>query len=129
MLAVISISLGASLGALLRWQLGLWLSTGNVMLPWGTLAANLIGGYLIGLCVGVFQHLPQLDPVWRLLLVTGFLGGLTTFSSFSAEVVGMLMAERWLTAFGTALLHVCGSLLLTWAGLQTVAALWPHWRA
>ncbi len=129
MLAVLSISIGASLGALLRWQLGLWLSTGNVLIPWGTLAANLIGGYLIGLCVGVFQHLPQLDPMWRLLLVTGFLGGLTTFSSFSAEVVNMLMAERWLMAFGTALIHVCGSLLLTWAGLQTVAALWPHWRA
>jgi len=129
MLAVLSISIGASLGALLRWQLGLWLSTGNVLIPWGTLAANLIGGYLIGLCVGVFQHLPQLDPMWRLLLVTGFLGGLTTFSSFSAEVVTMLMAERWLMAFGTALVHVCGSLLLTWAGLQTVAALWPHWRA
>lgn len=129
MLAVFSISIGASLGALLRWQLGLWLSTGNVLIPWGTLAANLIGGYLIGLCVGVFQHLPQLDPMWRLLLVTGFLGGLTTFSSFSAEVVTMLMAERWLMAFGTALIHVCGSLLLTWAGLQTVAALWPHWRA
>jgi len=129
MLAVLSISIGASLGALLRWQLGLWLSTGNVLIPWGTLAANLIGGYLIGLCVGVFQHLPQLDPMWRLLLVTGFLGGLTTFSSFSAEVVTMLMAERWLMAFGTALIHVCGSLLLTWAGLQTVAALWPHWRA
>ncbi|KQR62564.1 fluoride efflux transporter CrcB [Acidovorax sp. Leaf160] len=129
MLAVLSISIGASLGALLRWQLGLWLSTGNVLIPWGTLAANLIGGYLIGLCVGVFQHLPQLDPMWRLLLVTGFLGGLTTFSSFSAEVVTMLMAERWLMAFGTALVHVCGSLLLTWAGLQTVAALCPHWRA
>ncbi len=129
MLAVLSISIGASLGALLRWQLGLWLSTGNVLIPWGTLAANLIGGYLIGLCVGAFQHLPQLDPMWRLLLVTGFLGGLTTFSSFSAEVVTMLMAERWLMAFGTALIHVCGSLLLTWAGLQTVAALWPHWRA
>lgn len=128
MLAVLSISVGASLGALLRWQLGLWLNTSAGTVPWGTLAANLIGGYLIGLCVGVFQHLPQLDPVWRLVLVTGFLGGLTTFSSFSAEVVGMLVAERWALAMGTALLHVCGSLLLTWAGLQTVAALWPAVR-
>ena len=128
MLAVLSISIGASLGALLRWQLGLWLSTGSSLIPWGTLSANLVGGYLIGLCVGVFQQLPQLDPAWRLLLVTGFLGGLTTFSSFSAEVVGMLMQERWLLAGGTALVHVCGSLLMTWVGLQTVALLWPALR-
>ena len=128
MLAVLSISIGASLGALLRWQLGLWLSTGSSLIPWGTLAANLIGGYLIGVCVGVFQQLPQLDPAWRLALVTGFLGGLTTFSSFSAEVVGMLMQERWALAGGTALVHVCGSLLMTWVGLQTVALLWPALR-
>ena len=73
-------------------------------------------------------RLPQLDPAWRLALVTGFLGGLTTFSSFSAEVVGMLMQERWALAGGTALVHVCGSLLMTWVGLQTVALLWPALR-
>ncbi|WP_305806925.1 fluoride efflux transporter CrcB, partial [Stenotrophomonas sp. YIM B06876] len=84
MLNVAAICLGASLGALARWRLGLWLSVGHG-LPWGTLAANLIGGYLIGVCVAVFQALPQLDPVWRLALITGFLGALTTFSSFSAE--------------------------------------------
>ncbi|NBO90060.1 MAG: fluoride efflux transporter CrcB, partial [Betaproteobacteria bacterium] len=93
MTSVIAICIGACLGALARWGLGLWLNTGG-WLPWGTLAANLIGGYAIGVCVGVFQALPQLDPVWRLALVTGFLGALTTFSSFSAEVVAMLQASR-----------------------------------
>jgi CrcB protein len=74
MLAVVAICLGASLGALARWGLGLWLNPGALM-PFGTLAANLVGGYLIGICVAVFQALPQIDPVWRLALVTGFLGG------------------------------------------------------
>ena len=119
MLPVIAICIGASLGALARWRLGLWLTTGSSMLPWGTLAANLIGGYLIGLCIAVFQALPQLDPAWRLALVTGFLGGLTTFSSFSAEVVAMLLQQRYLLALGTAGLHVVGSLVLTVLGIQS----------
>ena len=116
--AVIAICLGASAGALARWGLALWLTPGGI-LPWGTLAANLIGGYLIGICLAIFQSLPQLDPVWRLMLVTGFLGGLTTFSSFSAEVVTFLMEERYGLALGTAALHVLGSLLLTVAGIKT----------
>jgi CrcB protein len=120
MLSVIAICIGASLGALLRWSLGLWLNPGAVI-PLGTLAANLIGGYLVGVCVAVFQALPDLDPVWRLALVTGFLGALTTFSSFSAEVVGMLGQQRYALAFGTAALHLFGSLLLTVAGIQSVA--------
>ena len=126
MLQVIAVCVGASLGALLRWGLGLWLApvgaAGHVM-PLGTLAANLIGGYLVGVCVGVFQALPQLDPVWRLALVTGFLGALTTFSSFSAEVVAMLQQARYALALGTAGLHLAGSLLLTLAGLWTAAQL------
>ena len=111
--------MGAAVGALARWQLGLWLSAGG-LIPWGTLAANLIGGYLVGVAVGVFNALPQLDPAWRLLLITGFLGGLTTFSSFSAEVVAFLNEGRLALALGTALAHVTGSLLLTLAGLKTV---------
>ena len=118
MMPVLAICMGASLGALARWGLGLWLTPGG-LIPWGTLASNLIGGYLIGLCIAVFQAMPQLDPVWRLLLITGFLGGLTTFSSFSAEVVAFLMAERYALALGTAALHVLGSLLLTVAGIKT----------
>ncbi len=127
MLTVIAICLGACVGALSRWQLGLWLNPSNAsagLLPWGTLAANLIGGYLVGVCVGVFQQLPELDPVWRLALVTGFLGALTTFSSFSAEVVAMLQQGRFALAAGTASLHLFGSLALTVLGLKTVGLIW-----
>lgn len=127
MLTVIAICLGACLGALSRWQLGLWLNPASAgVMPLGTLAANLIGGYLVGVCVGVFQQMPQLDPVWRLALVTGFLGALTTFSSFSAEVVGMLQQGRLVLAFGTASLHLFGSLTLTLMGLKTVGLLWAR---
>jgi CrcB protein len=118
MLSVAAICLGASVGALARWQLGLWLNPGG-LIPWGTLTANLVGGYLIGVCVAVFQALPDLDPVWRLALVTGFLGALTTFSSFSAEVVAMLGQQRYAMALGTATVHLCGSLLLTVAGIKS----------
>ncbi len=124
MLAVAAICVGASLGALARWGLGLWLNP-VALLPMGTLAANLVGGYLVGICVAVFAALPQLDPVWRLALVTGFLGALTTFSSFSAEVVAMLMQQRYGLAFVTAALHLLGSLLLTIAGIKTATFFMP----
>ncbi|MBV7540699.1 fluoride efflux transporter CrcB [Acidovorax sp. sic0104] len=123
MLAVVAICIGASVGALARWRLGMWLNTAGALLPWGTLAANLIGGYLVGVCVAVFQAMPQLDPVWRLALVTGFLGGLTTFSSFSAEVVGMLVQQRYLLALGTTAVHLFGSLTLTVLGMHTATLL------
>ena len=122
MLAVFAICTGASIGALARWQLGLWLNplAGSAgVMPLGTLAANLVGGYLVGVCVAVFQAMPQLDPVWRLALVTGFLGALTTFSSFSAEVVAMLTQQRYTLAIGTAAIHLFGSLLLTVAGIRS----------
>lgn len=124
MSAVLAICIGACAGALARWQLGLWLNTGG-LLPWGTLAANLMGGYVIGICVGVFQSMPDLDPWWRLMLVTGFLGALTTFSTFSAEVVGMLLQSRYALALMTAGLHLLGSLMLTVLGLKTAAVLMP----
>ena len=123
MLSVIAICVGACLGALARWQLGLWLNPPTSeagIFPWGTLAANLIGGYLIGLGMGIFQNLPQIDPEWRLLCITGFLGALTTFSTFSVEVVGMLQQGRLLLALSTASVHLIGSLLLTYLGLYTV---------
>jgi len=122
--AALAICLGASLGALARWQLGLWLSPSGALIPWGTLAANLMGGYLVGVCVGVFQQWPELDPLWRLTLVTGFLGALTTFSSFSIEVVALLQQSRYALALGTASLHLLGSLALTVLGLKTVAMVW-----
>ena len=117
-LPVVAICIGASVGALARWGLGLWLSPGG-LIPWGTLAANLVGGYLVGGCIAAFQSMPHLDPMWRLLLVTGFLGGLTTFSSFSAEVVGFLMQERYLLGLTTAAVHVIGSLLMTVLGIKS----------
>ncbi len=123
MWSVVAICVGASLGALLRWRMRVWLSPGG-LIPWETLAVNLSGGYMVGIAVA----LPQLDPVWRLALVTGFLGALTTFSTFSAEVVGMLMQQRYLTALGTSALHLFGSLLLTAAGIGTVA-LWTASRS
>lgn len=120
MLTVLAICIGASIGALARWGLGLWLTPGG-LLPWGTLAANLVGGYLIGVAIAAFQAMPELDPVWRLLLITGFLGGLTTFSSFSAEVVEFLLAGRYGLALLTAGLHVLGSLTMTVLGLKSLA--------
>ncbi len=124
----IAICIGACLGALARWQLGLWLNpmvVPGTALPLGTLAANWIGGYLVGLAVALFQALPQLDPVWRLALITGFLGALTTFSSFSAEVIAMLGQQKYALALGTAALHLFGSLLLTVAGMRTLSVFLP----
>ncbi|MGA0572397.1 fluoride efflux transporter CrcB [Variovorax sp. VNK109] len=123
LLPVLAICIGASAGALARWGLAQWLSQPAGLIPWGTLAANLIGGYLVGVAVASFETMPQLDPVWRLMLVTGFLGGLTTFSTFSAEVTGFLMQGRLGIALGTAMLHLGGSLALTWVGIRTVQML------
>lgn len=129
MLPVLAICCGACFGALARWQLGLWLNptfvVAGTVLPLGTLAANLTGGYLVGICMAVFHAMPQLDPVWRMLLVTGFLGALTTFSSFSAEVVGMLMQQRYALALMTASIHLLGSLLLTVVGMKSAALFLP----
>ena len=119
MLAIALLCIGASLGAIARWQLSLWLNTGNGFIPWGTLTANLVGGYLIGLLVAVFQGMPQIDPVWRLALVTGFLGALTTFSTFSIETVSLLQENRAAQALALAAVHLLGSLALTWVGLRS----------
>lgn len=121
LLNVAVICLAACAGALLRWGFALWLNPMG-WLPWGTLAANLIGGYCIGIAVAVFTHVPDIDPTWRLLIITGFLGAFTTFSSFSAEVVTMLMQQRYGVAMATMALHVAGSLALTFAGMRS--AMW-----
>jgi CrcB protein len=119
---VLAICLGACAGALLRWQLGLWLNHTQAWMPWGTLAANLIGGYLVGLVLAWAHHV-DLDPFWRLMIVTGFLGALTTFSSFSAEVVEMMLADRWGQALATVTLHLLGSLALTFVGIKSASLL------
>jgi fluoride exporter len=121
--SVAAISAGASLGALLRWQLSLRLNPLLPALPLGTLVANLAGGYFVGVTLGWLAHHPELPPQARLFIVTGLLGGLTTFSTFSAEVVSHLEGGRlgWALAVGAA--HLAGSLLLTALGLATVQAL------
>lgn len=120
--AVFAICLGACVGALARWRLGLWLNHPGAFMPWGTLAANLIGGYLVGLILA-WAHHADLAPFWRLILVTGFLGALTTFSSFSAEVVEMMLADRWGQALTTIALHLLGSLTMTFVGIRTASLL------
>lgn len=117
--AIAAIALGASLGALGRWGLSLWLNPLAPQLPLGTLAANLVGGYLVGLALAFFTSHASLAPEWRLFAITGFLGGLTTFSTFSAEVVGMLLKGQMAWALATAGLHMLGSFLMTAAGIYT----------
>lgn len=116
---VLAISVGAALGALLRWQLGVRLNSLMPVLPPGTLAANLIGGYVVGLAIAYFAQAPGIAPEWRLLVITGFCGGLTTFSTFSAEVVTLLQEGRLGWAVGAMALHVSGSFVMTAAGIVT----------
>lgn len=122
--SVLAVGVGASFGAWMRWGLGLWLNPALPELPFGTLAANLIGGYLIGLAMAYFTQHPGLSPEWRLLIITGFLGGLTTFSTFSAETVTLLLRGQY--AWGSAIIvsHLGGSLLMTVLGIQTFK--WLH---
>ena len=115
--AVFAISAGAALGALLRWQLGLRLNEIFPTLPPGTLLANIIGGYIIGLAVAFFASSNDISPAWRLFIITGFCGGLTTFSTFSAEVVTLLQAGRVGWAATPILTHVSTSLVATITGL------------
>jgi CrcB protein len=116
---VLAISLGAAGGALFRWQLGVRLNSFFPAVPPGTLAANLIGGYIIGLAVAYLAQAPNLAPEWRLFIITGFCGGLTTFSTFSAEVVARLQEGQPMWALGAIAIHVAGSLIMTLAGLAT----------
>ncbi|HEX5802430.1 MAG TPA: fluoride efflux transporter CrcB [Azospira sp.] len=118
----LAVGFGAMLGAWSRWLLGLALNPLFVMLPLGTLAANLLGGYLVGVAVGVFHINSGLPPALKLFAITGFLGGLTTFSTFSAEVVERLLAHQLGWALMLAGTHLAGSLLMTYLGLLSVGA-------
>lgn len=118
--SILAISTGAALGALLRWQLGLRLNSLFPTVPPGTLAANLIGAYVVGLAVAFFASFSALSPEWRLLVITGFCGGLTTFSTFSAELTTLLQEGRISWALTAVAAHVAGSVLMTLAGIATV---------
>jgi CrcB protein len=119
--AVLVISIGASVGAVLRWLLGARLNALFPDIPPGTIVANLIGGYVIGVAMAWFATAPTISPEWRLLIVTGFCGGLTTFSTFSAEVVTLLQQGRLAMAGATVAVHVVGSVAATLAGIGTYA--------
>lgn len=121
--AIAAISMGASLGAVLRWLLSINFNTALPSLQPGTLIANLLGGYLIGIGVAYFANHPDMPPEWRLFVITGFLGALTTFSSFSAEIIALIESDKILLACATIALHVGGSLAMTMLGILTVSAL------
>jgi len=114
-----AVGFGAAIGAWLRWGLGLWLNPALPELPMGTLVANLIGGYLIGLAIAFFMQHPGIPPEWRLFIITGFLGGLTTFSTFSAETVTLLLRGQYAWGMCIIVAHLGGSLLMTVLGMQT----------
>ncbi len=119
--SIVAISGGAAAGAVLRWWLGMKLNSFFPTLPPGTLAANLVGAYVIGAAIAYFSAYAALAPEWRLLIVTGFCGALTTFSTFSAELVTLLQEGRIGWACGAAAVHLTGSVLMTFAGIGTVA--------
>jgi fluoride exporter len=121
--SIVVISIGAALGALLRWYFAVRFNQMFPQVPPGTLAANLLGGYLIGIAMAVFLTFPTLSPQWRLLTVTGFLGGLTTFSTFSAEVSTALLEGQGVWALWTIASHVIGSIVMTLLGVFTVRGL------
>lgn len=121
--AFIAIGVGAATGAWLRWGLGLWLNPVFPTLPMGTLAANLLGGYLIGLAIAFFAQQPGLSPEWRLLIITGFLGGLTTFSTFSAEIFTLLSRQQLGWGALSVSLHLAGSVTMTALGVWTYKVL------
>lgn len=121
--SLLAVVVGGTVGCVLRWLLAMGLNMMFPAIPPGTLAANLIGGYLVGVALAYFGAHPELPPQWRLLVITGFLGGLTTFSSFSGEVVQLLRQDRLAMACAEIGVHLGGSLLLTFAGMATVSLL------
>ena len=122
-LSIFAIFFGAGFGALLRAGFNFLVVGSTSTVPLGTLLSNLVGGYLIGIAIAFFGNNPNLSPEWRLFVITGFLGGLTTFSSFSAEVITLMQRGEITWALGTALLHLVGSLVLTFLGILTYQAL------
>jgi fluoride exporter len=121
--SLIAVAVGGMVGCLMRWFLALFLNRYFPTIPPGTLAANLVGCYVIGVALAFFTANPAFPVEWRLFITTGFCGGLTTFSTFSAEVVILLQTGRIAWAMGAIAVHLVGSLLMTFAGIATVALL------
>ncbi|MBB5445904.1 MULTISPECIES: fluoride efflux transporter CrcB [unclassified Paraburkholderia] len=119
----LAVAIGGALGSLFRWFLGFRLNPVFSDLPLGTLAANVIAGYIIGVAVAGFARVPHLTPEWRLFVITGLMGGLSTFSTFSAEVVQRLQDGRFGWAAGEVAIHVSTSLIMTILGIATVSLL------
>mgnify|MGYP001609314265 CR=1 FL=1 len=115
--SILFIALGATTGATLRWWIGLKLNSWFPAIPPGTLVANLVGSFIIGLMIAYFATNAGVSPEWRLLIITGLCGSLTTFSTFSAETLTLLQQGQYLFALGAIALHVCGSITMTFAGL------------
>jgi CrcB protein len=120
---IVAVGTGAAVGAWLRWALSTWLNPRVPHFPLGTLAANLVGGYLVGFAIAFFAARDELPPEVRLFAITGFLGGLTTFSTFSSEVTQLLLRGEYWTGGSLAFAHLAGSLVLTVAGIATFRAL------
>jgi CrcB protein len=120
---IAAVGVGAMFGAWLRWWLGLRLNAVFPTIPLGTLTANLVGGFLIGVAIAYFNRSPALPPEARLMVVTGFMGALTTFSTFSSEIVTLIGNEEYAWALGAASLHLFGSLVLTALGMYCVNTL------
>ncbi len=118
--SLIAVAVGGMLGCLLRWLLAMVFNRCFPDIPPGTLAANLVGCYIIGVAIAFFTLNPALPIEWRLFVTTGFCGGLTTFSTFSAEVVTLMQSGRMAWAMGAVAAHLIGSLLMTLAGIATV---------
>lgn len=121
--SLLAVMLGGAIGCALRWLISLRFNSLFPNLPPGTLIVNLVGGFVIGAALAWFVKNPQIDPTWKLLIVTGLCGGLTTFSTFSAEIVVLLQSGKYLWAMSSVLVHVTGSLLMTFAGFAVVNVL------
>lgn len=120
---LVAIAVGGSAGSILRWLLSVRLNSIFPSLPPGTLTVNLVGGFIIGGAMAYFLRNPELDPAWKLLIITGFCGGLTTFSTFSMEIVGLMQSGNYLWAMISVFTHVIGSLLMTFAGFWLISLL------
>jgi len=121
--SLLAVLIGGAIGSALRWVLGLWLNPLLPTLPLGTVAANLVGGFIIGSAIGVFDQFQSLPPEMRLFVITGFCGGLTTFSTFSAETVTLLLRQQYVWTFAIITVHLLGSLAMTLAGIGAVRVL------